>query len=625
MITTDDANKYFSYLWTPVSLHRFKSTSMKEQQTSKELIDKLRQLMNKKGITAFVLPSTDPHLSEYPTEHWQSRTFLSGFSGSAGTLVVTTNKAGLWTDSRYFLQAEEQLKGSGIKLYKEGLPQTVTIKDFLSAELQSGDSVGVDGKIFSIKAILQLEKELHNKGVRLTTDFDPIDELWTNRPQLPLHRIFLHQPTFSGLDCSEKIRQIRSLLGSENANALLLSALDEIAWTLNIRGCDVLYNPVAISFLLITETEVTLFIHPDKVGSPEKDYFKRHQVHLENYEHITSALHELNGYRILMDGERSNFSLYHALSSQSQIIDTPSLVTGLKAIRNQTEIDGIHRAMQRDGVALVKFLQWLERAVPEGKETELSISEQLRVFRSQGEHYIGESFATIAGYGAHGAIVHYSANAESNATLAPHGYLLLDSGAQYLDGTTDITRTIVLGELTEEEKRDYTLVLKGHIDLAMAKFPVGTRGAQLDVLARMPLWQNGMNFLHGTGHGVGHFLNVHEGPQSIRMNENPITLKPGMVTSNEPGIYKTGKHGVRIENLTLVQEAETTDCGDFLSFETITLCPIDTQAILPQLLGEVEVNWLNNYHHRVYDTLCPNLNEEEKEWLKEKTKEITFK
>ena len=591
------------------------------KQSISERIHALRMWF-KPNIQAFIIPSTDPHLSEYVAPHWKSREWISGFTGSAGTVVITEKKAGLWTDSRYFLQAAEQLQGSGIDLYKEMLPETPSITKFLSDELQPGESVGIDGKMFSAEQVESMQAELSANNIQIVFCPDPMDELWENRPPMPESPAFVYDIKYAGKSCSEKIAAIRTELKKKSAESVMLSALDEIAWTLNLRGNDVHCNPVVVSYLLITENNAVLFIAPEKVTEGVRNYLEEQQIEIQNYSNTEIYLSELNSSSILMNPAKTNYSVFSSVNPKCRIIRGEAPVALLKAIRNEQEITGIHAAMQRDGVALVKFLRWLESAVPSGTETELSIDRKLHAFRATQDLYVGESFDTIAGYKEHGAIVHYSATEESNSTLHPKGFLLLDSGAQYMDGTTDITRTIALGELTTEEKTDYTLVLKGHIALAMAVFPSGTRGAQLDVLARMPLWSHKMNFLHGTGHGVGHFLSVHEGPQSIRMNENPIVLQPGMVTSNEPGVYKGGSHGIRTENLTLVCSAGEGLFGEYLKFETITLCPICKKGIIKELLTADEVDWLNNYHQQVYEKLSPKLNEEEKAWLKEATAAI---
>lgn len=582
----------------------------------------LRAHIAQEQIQAFIIPSTDPHLSEYVAPHWQSREWISGFTGSAGTVVVTAKDAGLWTDSRYFLQAARQLEGTCITLYKEMLPETPNIPEFLSAHLQEGDCVGIDGKMFSAEEVEHLQKELKKSGIRIKSIADPMQLLWTDRPAMPLAPAFVYDTKYAGMSFTEKLPAVRQAMEAAGADSLLLSALDEIAWLLNIRGNDVHCNPVVVSYLLIEKDKVNYFVQPQKVTPELAEYFSANGISVHPYEEIGDYLNSFNAHSILMNPAKTNYAIYSAIRPGCLIINGASPVALLKAIRNKQEIAGIHAAMQRDGVALVKFLKWLDEAVPAGKETEISVDKKLHTFRAAQPLYMGESFDTIAGYKEHGAIVHYEATPETDVTLKPEGFLLLDSGAQYLDGTTDITRTIALGPLTEEEKTDYTLILKGHIALAMAVFPEGTRGAQLDVLARMPIWKERMNYLHGTGHGVGHFLNVHEGPQSIRMNENPIALQPGMVTSNEPGVYKAGSHGIRTENLVLTVPAGEGMFGKYLKFETLTLCPICRKGIIKELLTAEEIGWLNDYHRTVYEKLSPDLNNDEKEWLKEACKAV---
>lgn len=582
----------------------------------------LRAHIAQEQIQAFIIPSTDPHLSEYVAPHWQSREWISGFTGSAGTVVVTAKDAGLWTDSRYFLQAARQLEGTCITLYKEMLPETPNIPEFLSAHLQEGDCVGIDGKMFSAEEVEHLQKELKKSGICIKSIADPMQLLWTDRPAMPLAPAFVYDTKYAGMSFTEKLPAVRQAMEAAGADSLLLSALDEIAWLLNIRGNDVHCNPVVVSYLLIEKDKVNYFVQPQKVTPELAEYFSANGISVHPYEEIGHYLNSFNAHSILMNPAKTNYAIYSAIRPGCLIINGASPVALLKAIRNKQEIAGIHAAMQRDGVALVKFLKWLDEAVPAGKETEISVDKKLHTFRAAQPLYMGESFDTIAGYKEHGAIVHYEATPETDVTLKPEGFLLLDSGAQYLDGTTDITRTIALGPLTEEEKTDYTLILKGHIALAMAVFPEGTRGAQLDVLARMPIWKERMNYLHGTGHGVGHFLNVHEGPQSIRMNENPVALQPGMVTSNEPGVYKAGSHGIRTENLVLTVPAGEGMFGKYLKFETLTLCPICRKGIIKELLTAEEIGWLNDYHRTVYEKLSPDLNYDEREWLKEACKAV---
>lgn len=592
------------------------------KQSIKERIHALRMTFRPNNIKAFIIPSTDPHLSEYVAPYWMSREWISGFTGSAGTAVILMDKAGLWTDSRYFLQAEKELEGSGITLYKEMLPETPSITKFLCQNLKPGESVSIDGKMFSVQQVEQMKEDLAPYQLQVNLFGDPLKNIWKDRPSMPDAPAFIYDVKYAGKSCGEKVAAIRTELKKKGIFALFLSSLDEIAWTLNLRGSDVHCNPVIVSYLLVTQDEVVYFISPEKITQEVNEYLQEQQVSLRKYDEAESFLNSFAGENILIDPKKTNYAIYSAINPACKVVRGESPVTLLKAIRNEQEIAGIHHAMQRDGVALVKFLKWLEASVLSGKETELSVDRKLHEFRAAQPLYMGESFGTIAGYKEHGAIVHYSATEESDVTLQSKGFLLLDSGAQYLDGTTDITRTIALGELTEEEKTDYTLILKGHIALAMAKFPAGTRGAQLDVLARMPIWSHGMNFLHGTGHGVGHFLSVHEGPQSIRMNENPIVLQPGMVTSNEPGVYKAGSHGIRTENLTLVCKDKEGMFGEYFKFETITLCPICKKGIIKEMLTAEEVKWFNDYHQTVYEKLSPSLNEEEKKWLLEATKAI---
>ncbi len=589
------------------------------KQDIKERVSSLRALLIENNLSAFIVPSTDPHLSEYVASHWKSREWISGFTGSAGSIVVTLDKAGLWTDSRYFLQAEKQLENTGIALFKDGLPSTPSLVEWLYGELGEGVSFGIDGKMFSTSEVENLKDIFLKKNISVNTSLDPFDTIWKDRPVMPLDPAFVYNIEYAGVSCKEKVQLIRHDMDKAGVQSLLVSALDEIAWTLNLRGCDVKCNPVVVSYLLITKRDVYYFIAPEKLSDEVRDYLSSEDVTIYTYEEINSVLQSIDSESILVNTAKTNYDVYSSINSSCKILRRDSPIPYLKAVRNEQEIVGIRSAMIRDGVALVKFLRWLEEAVPQGEETELSIDKKLHEFRAAQDLYMGESFDTIAGYKEHAAIVHYSATPETSSALKPEGFLLLDSGAQYLDGTTDITRTIALGPLAEEEKIDYTLVLKGHIGIATCKFPYGTRGTQIDVLARVALWQRGLNYLHGTGHGVGHFLCVHEGPQSIRMNEIPYLLLPGMITSNEPGVYKGGRHGIRIENLTLVRRDVETEFGAFYRFETLTLCPISTEGIIKTLLTNLEINWLNDYHQMVYDRLNPHLDPEERIWLRGKT------
>ena len=577
----------------------------------------LRNFMRKHGLSAFIIPSTDPHSGEYVPQHWETRKWISGFTGSAGTAVVTLNEAGLWTDSRYFLQAAEQLEDTGIALFKDRLPETPSIVDWLGTVLHEGENVGIDGWVNSFQEADELQKNLEKKHLHLELAPDPFKELWTDRPALPRDEVFIHELQYAGLSCKDKIAQIQEATTGNGCTGILISALDEVAWTLNLRGSDVHCNPVFVSYLLITNEGSTLFIIDNKLSAEAKNYLIENGIAIKPYQQIEEDLRAYNGK--LQLSPNVNAAIYAAAQNNAKVEILPSPVLLLKAVKNKTEIEGFRHAMERDGVAMVKFLRWLKAAVPAGNETEISVDEKLYELRAEQEHFKGISFDTIAGYKAHGAIVHYEASPETDIPLKPEGLLLLDSGAQYLDGTTDITRTIVLGALTEEEKTDYTLVLKGFIQLSMAQFPHGTCGTQLDVLARLPMWKAGINYLHGTGHGVGCFLNVHEGPHQFRMNHMPAVLVPGMTVTNEPGIYKAGRHGIRTENTMLIVPAQETEFGTYYKFEPLTLCPIDKEAIRTEMLSDEEINWFNEYHEMVYKRLSPRLNKEECDWLKEAT------
>lgn len=583
----------------------------------------LRKFMEDKGLHAFIIPSTDAHLSEYPASHWMSREWISGFTGSAGTMVVTREDAALWTDSRYFLQATQELNNTRIELCKDGLPNTPTITQWLFERLSEGDNIGIDGNVFAAKDAFSLIYQLNQKGLHVISDYDPFNDIWKDRPQIPTNPIFELPLEYAGVSASEKVKNIIEELEDNGANSLLIASLDTIAWIFNIRGNDVKCNPVAVCYAYVSRKETVLFIDPKKIAEEIAQYLKNEGVILAEYSKIFDYIANLHNESVCLSSNKVSLSLYNKVPSNCRIIDhIPSPADMMKSIKNETELSGFRNAMEHDGVALVKFLIWLENAVPKGDVSELTVVEKLAEYRSQQKMYVGESFDTIAGYQANGAIVHYHVSPDNPAKIKSEGFLLIDSGAQYFDGTTDITRTIALGNLTKQMKEDYTMVLKGHISLATCRFPQGTRGSQLDILARKTLWDKGLNYMHGTGHGIGHFLNVHEGPQSIRMDENPISLQPGMVTSNEPGIYRANNYGIRIENLILTKEDITTEFGNFYSFETLTLCPIDTQPIVKEMLTEDEVDWLNLYHQMVYDRLSPLLSDEEKEWLKGKTKAI---
>lgn len=594
---------------------------MKQNMEIQNRIAALRDFMSQCGISAFIAPSTDPHSGEYVPAHWESRKWLSGFTGSAGTVVVTKDNAGLWTDSRYFIQAEEQLEGTGIQLFKDRLPETPSISEWLGSVLNKDEKVGIDGWVNSMQEAAGLRKELQTYGLELTLVEDPFQYIWDDRPTLPQTPVFIHGLEYAGVSCSEKINKIKKSIKSKGATSIILSALDEIAWTLNLRGDDVHCNPLFISYLFLSENKNTLYILEEKVTEEVRSYLKEHEVEIEDYKNFSKNLKAFSGKdeEVLQISPQANEALFTLASQHTNVTIAPSPVALMKAHKNPTEIAGFRKAMERDGVAMVKFLRWLKDAVKTGEETELSVDEKLYEFRAEQENFKGISFDTIAGYKEHAAIVHYEATPETSIPLKPEGLLLLDSGAQYLDGTTDITRTIVLGPLTEEEKKDYTLVLKGHLQLQNAQFPAGTCGTQLDVLARIAMWKAGINYLHGTGHGVGQFLSVHEGPHQVRMNHMPTLLEPGMTLTDEPGIYKAGRHGIRIENTLVIVPAQESEFGTFYKFEPLTLCPIDKEAILIDMLNDEELNWFNEYHQMVYNRLKPFLNEQEQAWLEEAT------
>ena len=585
-------------------------------------IASLRAFMKERGLSAFIIPSTDPHSGEYVPAHWEARKWISGFTGSAGTAVITLNKGGLWTDSRYFLQAETQLKDTGITLFKDRIEGTPSISEWLGGELKPQDKVGIDGWVNTYSGAESLRNDLATYGIELTISDDPFQRIWKDRPALPLNAPFILPLAYAGVSASKKLEIIRNQLSQSQADGILISALDEIAWTLNLRGNDIHCNPVFISYLLITQENATLYIIKEKLTPELTAYLDDNGIGTHDYTQIESDLQHFPGKRIQLSSE-TNLTLYQAATqSGASIINRPSPVCLLKAVKNETEIEGFRQAMKRDGVAMVRFLMWLEQAVQSGQETEVSIDQKLYELRAGQALFHGISFDTIAGYQEHGAIVHYEATPETASTLKPEGLLLLDSGAQYTDGTTDITRTIALGPVSEDQRIDYTLVLKGFIALSQAEFPQGTCGTQLDVLARQYMWKAGINYGHGTGHGVGHFLNVHEGPHQIRMNHMPAQLRPGMTLTNEPGIYKAGRYGVRTENTMLIIESQTTEFGNFYKFEPLTLCPIDKTPICTEMLTPDEKQWLNKYHAYVYAQLSPLLNEEEKTWLAKATCEI---
>ena len=589
-------------------------------------LEKLREVMRREHLSAFIFPSTDAHQSEYVADHWQGRAWISGFNGSAGTAVVTMHSAALWTDSRYFIAAEEQLRGTEFQLMKLKVEGTPTISDWIASELSQNEDecreVGLDGMVNSYNDTMALISDLRKTGgITVRTNFDPLEQIWMNRPAIPENPVEIQSLNFAGETVDDKIQRIRKALREHHADGILVSALDDIAWTLNLRGTDVHCNPVFVSYLLISSDQVSLFVNPKKISSEVKAYLDEHGISLFDYNQVEEGLESYADYNILLDGDETSFCLWKSVKCQ-EIIAAKSPIPVMKAVKNATEIEGYHRAMLRDGVAMVKFLKWLKPAVEAGGQTEMSIDKKLTSLRAEQNLFRDISFDTIAGYQAHGAIVHYEATPETDAPLLPEGLILIDSGAQYQDGTTDITRTIALGPVTEEMKHVYTLVLKGHIQLELAKFPDGASGTQIDALSRECMWREGYNFLHGTGHGVGSYLNVHEGPHQIRMEWKPTPLRAGMTVTDEPGLYLKGKFGVRIENTLLIKDFVETTFGKFLQMESLTLCPIDTAPIDVNMLLPEEVEWLNAYHREVFEKLSPYLEDEEVEWLAEATKPL---
>ncbi|MBW0034530.1 aminopeptidase P family protein [Prevotella copri] len=585
---------------------------------------RLRELMKREHLSAFIFPSTDAHQSEYVADHWRGREWISGFNGSAGTAVVTMKSAALWTDSRYFLAAEEQLEDTEYQLMRLKMEGTPTITEWLGKELQDVQSpeVGLDGMVNSYNYVKDLSYSLRKLGgITLRTNLDPLEQIWENRPSLPANPVEIQPLEYAGETLASKVVRIRKSLRELHADGMLVSALDDIAWTLNLRGTDVHCNPVFVSYLLIESDKVSLFVDDNKLSPEVKQYLQDNQVSLYKYNKVEKCLESYSEYNILLDGDETSYYLWKTVKCQ-EIVAAASPISAMKAVKNKAEIEGYRSAMLKDGVAMVKFLKWLKPAVEAGGQTEISIDEKLTSLRAEQKLFRDISFDTIAGYAQHGAIVHYEATPETDVVLKPEGLILIDSGAQYQDGTTDITRTIALGAVSEEMKHIYTLVLKAHIQLELVKFPDGASGTQLDAVGRECMWREGYNFLHGTGHGVGSYLCVHEGPHQIRMEWMPTPLRAGMTLTDEPGLYLAGKFGVRIENTVLISDYMSTEFGKFLQIEPLTLCPIDTTPIDVDMLLPEEIDWLNAYHHSVYEKLSPFLDEEEKIWLENATKPI---
>ena len=579
-------------------------------------LEELRELMRREHLAAFIFPSTDPHQGEYVPDHWKGREFISGFNGSAGTAVVTMNSAALWTDSRYFIAAEQQLKGTEYQLMKLKIDGTPTIAEWIGSECGPGSEVALDGMVCSANYVRDMIADLRKQGgITLRTNLDPLRLIWPDRPIIPDNPVEIYPLQYAGESAREKIARIRKALREKHADGMLMSALDDIAWSLNLRGSDVHCNPVFVAYLLISSKDVTLFINKVKLTHEVKEYLKAEGVGVAPYEEVQKGLKDYFEYNILLDPDEVNYVLFKAVTRD--IIEEESPVKRMKTVKNPTEIAGFRSAMLKDGIAMVKFLKWISECSDYSGLSEISVADKLEALRAEQPLFRDISFDTIAGYHEHGAIVHYEATPETDMHLKPEGLLLIDSGAQYLDGTTDITRTIALGPLTEEMKKIYTLVLKGHIQIELCKFPSGSSGTQIDILARKDMWREGLNYLHGTGHGVGTYLNVHEGPHQFRMEWKPAPLVEGMTITDEPGIYLADKFGVRIENTLLITPYMETEFGRFLQFESLTLCPIDKNPIVVEMLSDEEKCWLNNYHKKVLETILPHLNEEEAKWLYE--------
>ena len=587
----------------------------------KNRLEKFRAIMKEKGIDYYIIPSSDSHGSEYVSDYFKGRQFMSGFTGSAGTLLIGLKESILWTDGRYFIQAEKELKDSNIKLFKMRIEGYPTLNEWIKENIKKGEVLAFDGKVFSVndyKSFKEIEK---SNLFKIKIDEDLLQYVWEDRPSLPNENIFIHDVKYAGKSREEKLQEVREKMTSLNVDYYIISSLDDIAWLYNLRGNDILYNPVFLSYSIIEENKAYIYIDEEKVSEKIKYELEKDNIYIKNYNKIIEDTKLLEG-NILIDPKKINSLIYENINSNCKVIESLNITTNLKAIKNKIELENLNRCQIRDGVAMVKFRMWLENNVGKEKITEISASEKLKEFRSFGEFFKGESFNTIAGYKEHAAMMHYSATKLSNYELKKEGLFLVDSGGQYLDGTTDITRTFVLGKLTEEEKNDFTLVLKGHINLLTTKFLDGTTGSNIDIKAREPLWNKGIDYKCGTGHGVGFFLNVHEGPQSISQVPNNVVLKPGMIITNEPGIYKEGKHGIRTENTMLVVEDKESEFGKFYKFDIISYCPIDTKGINKELLSEEEINWINNYHEIVREKLSKYLNSDEIKFLNKITEKI---
>ncbi|WP_035294508.1 aminopeptidase P family protein [Clostridium sp. KNHs214] len=590
--------------------------------TVKERVEALRNLMKQKGMDAYIVPSFDAHQSEYVANHWKSREWISGFTGSAGTAVITHGQNGVWTDGRYFIQAARQLEGSGIDLFKMGQPNVPTYEQWLCDTLPEGAVVGFDGRVFSVAVVRIMEKKFAKKNIKIISDYDLIGEIWNERPEIPKEAIISHAVEFAGKSRVDKINEVRKHMEKLGATTFLLTSLDDIAWLFNIRGNDVNNNPVVTSYALVTKEKAYIFIDKAKVSKEIEEELKNDFVEVLEYEEIQNYVKSFKEERVLFDGNRVNYWIFNSIPAGCRAIEEDNITSMMKAVKSKEEVENLKNCHVRDGVAMVKFMRWLKENIGREEITEISASDKLEGFRKQQKYFMGISFDTIAGHKDHAAMMHYKATPEITYKLDTKGFLLVDSGGQYLDGTTDITRTFVLGELTEEEKRDYTLVLKGNIALSRTKFLYGCTGTHLDAIARQPIWEYGIDYKCGTGHGVGYFLNVHEGPHRISPAFNSIKLEEGMIITNEPGIYIEGKHGIRTENELLVVKDESTEFGQFMKFESVTYCPIDLDGVVVDMLSKEEIAWLNSYHKMVFEKLSPYLDEEEKQWLANETREV---
>ena len=588
-----------------------------------ERIAKLKELMKERGIDYYIIPSADYHQSEYVGDYFKGREWISGFTGSAGTVVVTQNEVGLWTDGRYFIQAEKQLQGSGITLFKMGEEGVPTFIQYIVNNIQSGETLGFDGKVLATNTVLDFEAKLKDKKVNFNFEFDLVGEIWRDRPSLPASQVFVLEEKFTGESVEKKLTRVRNILEEENCDVNIITSLDDIAWIFNIRGNDVKNNPVNLAYAAITVDKAVLYIGEEKLNSEVEKYLYKNGVEVRDYFEIYEDMERVsNSNIIMMDLNKVNYTIFKKLNPEIKVINRSNPSTIMKACKNKVELENLRNSHVKDGVAVTKFMYWLKNSIGKEEITEMSATQKLESFRKEQELYIEPSFDTIAAYESNAAMMHYKSTPETDRRLEAKNLFLVDSGGQYFDGTTDITRTFVLGECSEELKKHFTLVLKGMINLSKVKFLYGVTGTNLDILARQALWNIGIDYKCGTGHGVGFLLNVHEGPQGIRVQYNPQVLEEGMNVTNEPGVYIAGSHGIRLENELIVQKAEKTEFGQFMKFETMTYAPLDLDGVIKELLSKEEIEYLNNYHQMVYEKVSPYLTLEEKDWLKEYTRAI---